>query len=210
MKKILAFLKNKVVLQTCLSLFTLTLIVGGVIFYFKKEGRIYIENCQVNAPFIPLSSSQTGKLKSILVVEGQKVKKGDIVAVIGNDIVRTYIDGIVVETNKQIGALVSPQVALVKIISPNQMRINGVIDENKGLSKIKVGQPAAFTIDAFPGKTYWGYVDEIAQSAKQTQLVFSISSERPTQQFDIFIRFDTNKYPEIKNGMSAKAYVYIK
>jgi multidrug resistance efflux pump len=78
------------------------------------------------------------------------------------------------------------------------------------LDQIKVGQVVSFTIDAFPGKTYWGYVDEVAPTAKTSQLSFSISSERPTQQFIVYARFNSAKYPEIKNGMSAKMTVYTK
>jgi multidrug resistance efflux pump len=88
------------------------------------------------------------------------------------------------------------------------MRVAGTIDENKGLDKIHVGQVASFTVDAYPGKKFWGYVDEISQTANQTQASFSISSTRPTQQFTVYVRFNANDYPELKNGMSAKMVVF--
>jgi hypothetical protein len=88
------------------------------------------------------------------------------------------------------------------------MRIAGTIDENKGLDKVKIGQVVAFTVDALPNQTFWGYVDEIGVTSKQTALQFSVSSERPTQQFLIYARFNAYKYPQIKNGMSAKMTVY--
>jgi len=94
------------------------------------------------------------------------------------------------------------------MLNPQEMRIAGTIDEDKGLNMIKIGQAVSFTIDALPGKTFWGYVDEVSPSAKQTQISFSISSERPTQQFVIYARFNAGSYPEIKNGMSAKMVVY--
>jgi multidrug efflux pump subunit AcrA (membrane-fusion protein) len=88
------------------------------------------------------------------------------------------------------------------------MRVAGTIDENKGLDKVKIGQTVSFTVDALPGTTFWGYVDEISPTAKQTQLQFSVSSERPTQQFLVYARFNSYAYPQIKNGMSAKMTVY--
>lgn len=208
MKKILAKFNNPKVIKTLTVLVIFFSVVGMVFFYLKTKQRIAIENSVVSSVIIPLSSSLPGKLKTITAIEGQKVKKGDAVAVVGTEIIRSYTDGIVVETNKQIGAFVSPQTPIVKMISTNEMRIDGTIDENKGLNQMKVGQVASFTIDALPGKIFWGYVDEIAQSAKQTQAAFSISSERPTQQFEIYARFDANSYPEIKNGMSSKMTVY--
>lgn len=208
MKKILAKFKNPIVIKIITALFIFFSVVGIVSFYLKTAERINIENSVVSSPIIPLSSSIPGKLKTITAIEGQKVKKGDAVAVVGTEIVRSYSDGIIVETNKQIGAFVSPQTPIVKMINTNEMRIDGTIDENKGFNQIKVGQVVSFTIDAIPEKIFWGYVDEIAESAKQTGATFSISSERPTQQFEIYARYDANSYPEIKNGMSAKMTVY--
>jgi len=96
------------------------------------------------------------------------------------------------------------------MIRPVSMRVAGNIDENKGLTDIKVGQVVSFTIDALPGHTYWGYIDEIAASANSSTFSFSTSTERPTQQFTIYAKFDTGDNPVIKNGMSAKMVVYTK
>ena len=54
------------------------------------------------------------------------------------------------------------------------MRIAGTIDENKGLDKIKNWASVSFTVDALPGQTFWGYVDEISPSCKTNSIaVFS-------------------------------------
>jgi multidrug resistance efflux pump len=90
------------------------------------------------------------------------------------------------------------------------MRVVGTIDENKGLNNIQVGQAVSFTIDALPGSTYWGYVDEISPSAKAAAFSFASSTERATQQFIVYAKFDSANYPNIKNGMSAKMVVYTK
>ena len=208
MKKILAKLNNPKIIKTLIALVLICIVLGGIFFYLKTEQRVSIENSLVSSPIIPLSPSLPGKLKTVSAIEGQKVKKGDAVAIVGTEIIRSYTDGIIVETNKQIGSFVSPQTPIVKMIDTNEMRIDGTIDENKGLNQIKVGQVVSFSIDAIAGKTFWGYVDEIAQSAKQTGATFSISSERPTQQFEVYARFDAKKYPEIKNGMSAKMIIF--
>lgn len=116
----------------------------------------------------------------------------------------------IVKASDMIGSIISSQNPVVSLIQLPDLRVDGTIDENKGLNDIKVGQVASFTVDAFPGEIYWGFVDEISPTAKQTQLTFSISSERPTQQFDVFVKFDPRLYPEIKNGMSAKLTVFVK
>ena len=142
------------------------------------------------------------------VTEGQYVTKGQELAVVGSDILRADTAGLIVSAPDITGSTVSPQTQIIQMIRPVDMRVAGTIDENKGLNQIKVGQVVSFTVDAFPGKTYWGYVDEISPTAKASQISFTISSQRPTQQFIVYARFDSTKYPNLKNGMSAKMTVY--
>ncbi len=208
MKKIFKLFRNPKFVKIAGGVLIFIVVLAGAIFVLKTQGRVNIENSLVSAPITTLSPTTPGKIKSIEVAEGQKVKKGDALAEVGTEIIRALADGVVILTNKQVGALVSPQTPVIQVINTNDMRIDGTIDENKGLNQIKVGQVVSFTVDALPGQTFWGYVDEISQSAKQTQISFSISSERPTQQFDVFARFNANTYPQIKNGMSAKMIVY--
>jgi hypothetical protein len=60
-----------------------------------------------------------------------------------------------------------------------------------------------------PGKIFWCYIDEISPSANAQVFSFSSYTERPTQQFTIRAKFDTAKYPYIKNGMSAKMMIFL-
>jgi multidrug resistance efflux pump len=206
MKNLLAKIKKH--LKILLSAILIVIIVAGFYYWGITEGRISIENALVNAPIVSISPTTGGRLVEVSAKEGKIVKKGDALAIVGSEIIRSTADGLVVMASSQIGGSMSPQAPIVQLIDPSQMRIVGTIDENKGLNKIKVGQVASFTVDAFTGKTFWGLVDEIAPTAKQTQLAFSISSERPTQQFQVYVRFNSSKYPELKNGMSAKLTIF--
>ncbi len=94
------------------------------------------------------------------------------------------------------------------MIDPNQLRVVGKIDENKGLSSIKIGDPATFTVDAFGGTEFTGIVDEISPTSDQSSVVFSISDKREIKQFDLKVRYDIALHPEFKNGMSAKLRIY--
>lgn len=210
-KKILKHIfKSKDARRTLIIVFVLIFLLVGYIFYLLLANKTSIENSLVNAPIISISPDIPGKIMDSFVVNGDMVKKGDSLALVGTQTLKAYTNGLVISVNNAKGALATQQTPVVQMLDLSTMRVDGTIDENKGLKKIKVGQVASFTVDAFPGKTYWGYVDEISPSAKQTSLAFSISSTRPTQQFEVFIRFDAYSYPEIKNGMSAKITVYTK
>ncbi len=206
--KLFAKFRSKKFRQIFLAVFLLVILIAGGVFYLKREGRVFIDDSLVEAPIISLTSPAPGVLNESDVTEGQAVHIGDQLAVVGTQVLRAQTDGIIIEANKELGSLVAPGTPAVQMINPDDFRVVATLDENKGLKDIKVGQVASFTVDAYPGQTFWGYVDEVSPTAKQTQLSFSISSERPTQQFDVYIRFDSFKHPQIKNGMSAKAVVY--
>ena len=208
MKNLISFFKNPKTISVLASLVAILLVAGGAFTVLRMQKRVLIENSTVSSPIISLAPMMPGKLKTILVNDGDRVKKGDAVAQVGTEIVRAYTDGVIIDSNHQTGSLVSSAVPVVKMVDSSQFRIDGVVDENKGLGQIKVGQPVSFTVDAIPNKTVWGYVDEVSGTAKQTQVTFSISSERPVQQFDVYAKFDAIAYPEIKNGMSAKMTVF--
>ena len=96
------------------------------------------------------------------------------------------------------------------MINKDSEKVVGKIDENKGLSDIKVGQIATFTVDAFGNKEFHGVVDEISPISDQSSVVFSISDKRQVKQFAVKIKFDIASHPEFKPGMSAKITIYKK
>jgi multidrug resistance efflux pump len=208
-QKIQKLIKSKIG-KILISIIIALAIFGISFFYILTNHRVKTDTAQVQTPIVSIVPDVPGHLLETYVSEGDKVSKGDILALTDTGTIKSYTDGYVIKVNQQIGALFSSQSPIVQTIDPNQSRIVGEIDENKGLSQIKPGQIASFTIDALPGKKFFGFVDEVSPTAKQDQLTFSISSARPTRQFEVFIKFDSKKYPEIKNGMSAKLVIYTK
>lgn len=208
MKKFFSLFKNKTFLKRFGIVVLILLLIGTYVVYKEFTGRVFIDDSLIQAPIITISPATNGTVQEIDVTEGQTVQKGDTLAIVGSETIRALTDGLIISAPDIAGASVNPQTQLIQMIQPVDLRVAGTIDENKGLNLIKVGQVVSFTVDAFPGKTFWGYVDEIAPTAKTAQLSFSISSERPTQQFVIYANFDAAKYPQIENGMSAKMVVY--
>jgi len=210
MKKKLGLLRNKKVLFMLACIVTVVVAISGTLYYAISQGRVAIDDSLVSTPIITIAPVTSGKLQEIDVYENEVIKKGDQIAIVNGQPLYADTDGLVTMANTQIGSIVGSSSPVAQIIDPSQMRIAGTIDENKGLSDIHVGQVVSFTVDALPGKQFWGYVDEIGPTAKQTQLSFSISSERPTQQFVVYARFNAEASSEIRNGMSAKMSVFTK
>lgn len=180
----------------------------GAYWWLVINREVYTDKAQISAPLIQLSPDSPGILKQVLVNEGDKIGQNVPVARVGDGYVMTRTAGIVVSTNNTIGAVVSPGTPVVAMINPGDLRVVASIDEDKGFSDVRVGEKAEFTVDAFGSRKFEGVVDEISPTSHQSSVVFSISDKREVKQFDVKIKYDVSKYPELLNGMSARVWIY--
>jgi len=186
-------------------------VIGGVVgltYWWITLGRIYTDQAVVEAPITNVSPSTSDILKEVYVNVGDMVAANTVVARVGNELLKTTAPSVITNTDTAIGTLVSPSVPIVQVVNPSDLRVVAHIDEDKGLSDIHLGDQVVFTLDAFGSERFQGVVDEISTTARQEDIVFNISDKRQTNQFDVKIRFDVNAYPQIKNGMSAKVWIY--
>jgi multidrug resistance efflux pump len=184
---------------------------GGGLYYYVTSKTVYIDLSQVTAPLINLSPVNSGVLEAVFVNTGDTVTINEPVARVGNEIVEAKVAGQIVSVDNNIGQYVNTmtgQGTVATMIDPTQLRVVGNLDENKGLADIKVGDAATFTVDAFGSQGFKGVVDEVSPTSEQSDVVFNISDQRPTNQFAVKVRFDPSQYPQLKNGMSAKIWVY--
>ena len=190
----------------------ITIVVLFVVFVFLRimTNQIKIDNSSIDAPVINLSPTTTGILQEIYVNVGDEISPNTKVAKVGNEIVVSKIGGVISSVNHQEGQIFSPGSTIVSMINKNSEKVVGKIDEDKGLSDIKVGQIATFTVDAFGSKEFQGVVDEISPISDQSSVVFSISDKRQVKQFAVKIKFDIVSHPEFKPGMSEKIIIYKK
>jgi multidrug resistance efflux pump len=182
--------------------------VVGIFYYLQTQKFVYVEKCQILAPMIDLSSRNGGDLQKIFVEEGDFVSSNANIAQVGNEIITAKSSGRIVSVQKEIGKTFNQNEPVAIMIRPDDLRVEARAEEDKGLNQIKIGQPVYFTVDAFGSKEFSGIVDEVAPTSRASDIVFNISSQREQQEFNIKIRFDRGKYPQLLNGMSAKAWIY--
>jgi multidrug efflux pump subunit AcrA (membrane-fusion protein) len=149
-----------------------------------------------------------GVIDKFYVQEGDEVSQGQKLAKVGDETITARTAGVVTWIQNTPGQMASPGQPIVKMIDPREFRVVGRIEEDKGLADIKPGQKVAFTVDAFPGRQYSGVVDSVGAAARDSDIVFSISDQRQEREFDVNAVFDVRAYSELKNGMSAKMWVY--
>jgi multidrug resistance efflux pump len=203
--------KLKLSLRGIIAGILIILAIGGIIaaYLVYSNRSVYIEKSDIESPEIDLSSTAPGVLNDMLVKAGDTVTANEVVARVGDDLIKTKIAGLVTKADATVGQSFAAGQTVVAMIDPTQLHIVGHLDENKGLDRITVGQYATFTVDAFGSKQYSGIVDEVSPEARSGDIVFTISDQRQEQVFDIKVRFDTTKYPELKDGMSARIWVSV-
>lgn len=199
---------NRLLIIILIAALVTVLISVGIIYLKVIDARIYIEKAEISAPEISLGPEAPGILDKVFVKEGDAVRENMIVAMVNGNPIRAKTDGIVISVQNTPGQLVSGQQAVVKMIDPREFRLVGHIEEDKGLNYIKEGQTVIFTVDAFGTKQYSAVVDSVSPTARQSDIVFSISDQREEREFDIKAKYEIDSYPELKNGMSAKMWVY--
>lgn len=181
-------------------------------YWYVSSKTVYIDLSVVQAPVISLSPTNSGPLQAVFVKVGDMVTANQPVARVGDEVVESQTGGEIVSVDQNIGEFenaMTGQAVVATMVDPTQLRVVGHLDEDKGLSSVNVGDVAKFTVDAFGSKEYDGVVDEVGQIS-QGYTTSNIFSQRPTDQFSIYVRFDPARYPELKDGMSARIWVYVK
>ena len=196
--------------KSLIGVIIIILLLIGFTYWRMVAGKVVIENSSIQAPVINLSSSTPGILSEIYVKVGDVVSDNTPVAKVGNETILSKISGIIASVNHQEGQFFGAGSPVVSMVNTKEEKVVGKIDEDKGLVDIKVGQPATFTIDAFGSKKFNGVVSEVSPISDESGVIFNISDKREIKKFDIKVSFDQNKYPMLKQGMSAKITVFVK
>lgn len=180
----------------------------SVVVYNDIQSRIYIEDGTITAPVITISPATSGILDRVYVAEGDLVRKNQILAKVDGEVLHAKTSGIITRIEDTPGMRVNAQSPVISMINREKLRAVGRLKEDKGLKDLHPGQRAEFSVDAFPGAIYYGTVEKVAPTAREGDIVFSISDKRQEQEFEVTVLFDVDAYPELKNGMSSKIWIF--
>jgi RND family efflux transporter MFP subunit len=114
-------------------------------------------------------------------------------------IIRAPFSGVVAKKYTEVGELLLPGKQIVTIVNPDRIYVLATIDE-VDVGRLKLGQPVAITVDAFPGEKFTGKVGRISPIVSGGKL--------ETRTADVWIYF-AKKDPRLKPGMSADIEILI-
>jgi len=115
------------------------------------------------------------------------------------------IDGVVLRKNLEVGEIANPGVPILTLVNPRDVWLRAYVPETE-VGRLKVGDPARITIDAFPKRVFTGRVVEIASEAEFTPRNVQTKKERVNLVFRIKIQVD-NPEGLLKPGLPADADV---
>jgi HlyD family secretion protein len=100
--------------------------------------------------------------------------------------IRSPVDGVVIERAVDVGQTVAASLQAPKLFTIaqdlRQMQVEADVDE-ADIGRVSVGQPAAFTVDAYPGREFAGTVLQIRMAPRNVQNVVTytvlVSADNP-------------------------------
>ena len=116
------------------------------------------------------------------------------------------IGGVVLRKNLEAGETANPGVAIVTLLDPRDIWLRAYVPETD-IGRIRVGQAATITVDAYPGRRFPGEISEIASEAEFTPKNVQTKKERVNLVFRVKI---AAKNPDgvLKPGMPADAVLH--
>ncbi len=114
-------------------------------------------------------------------------------------VIRAPFNGVIAKKYTEVGELLLPGKQIVTIVNPHRIYVLATIDE-VDVGRLKLGQPVAITVDAFPGEKFQGTVGRISPIVSGGKL--------ETRTADVWIYF-TKKDARLKPGMSADIEILI-
>jgi HlyD family secretion protein len=126
-------------------------------------------------------------------------------AAIDNAVIASPIDGVVLEKNLETGEIAFPGTPVLTVADIKDTWIKIYVNE-KELGRVKLGQKAEITVDAFPDRKFKGTVVSISNKAEFTPKTIQTKDERVKLMFAVKISVP-NQEQSLKPGMPADAYI---
>ena len=105
--------------------------------------------------------------------------------------------------NLEVGETANPGVAILTLMDPTDMWLRAYVSETD-LGRVRLGQPATISVDAFPGRSFAGTISEIASEAEFTPKNVQTKKERVNLVFRVKIAV-RDAGGVLKPGMPADA-----
>jgi HlyD family secretion protein len=145
---------------------------------------------------IQAARGQVAQAESALAMAKSRLKEAVVLA---------PINGVVLRKNLEVGETANPGISILTLMNPSEVWVRAYVPEEE-VGRIKVGESARVSVDAYPGRSFTGRVSEISSEAEFTPRNVQTKKERVNLVFRIKILLD-NPQGILKPGMPADAHI---
>jgi HlyD family secretion protein len=115
------------------------------------------------------------------------------------------IDGVVLRKNLEAGETANPGASIVTLLDAGNIWLRAFVPETD-IGRVRVGQPATISVDAYPGRGFPGSISEISSEAEFTPKNVQTKKERVNLVFRIKVAV-RNPDGVLKPGMPADVVI---
>lgn len=171
----------------------------------KAAARTLIESVSTSGKIYPVSEIKiipefSGQVTDLKVAEGDTVKKGQLLARVGNrSSLTSPINGIVLSLKVKEGENVTGNsfntgTEIMTVADMSQLEVRADVGEND-IVKLKNGNKADIEVDAYNNRKFSGEVISIANSVKASG---PMASQNDITSYEVRIKLDTASYNDLK------------
>ncbi len=221
---------RRTILSSVLVFIVLLAISGGIGYYIYNNYMYYsTDDAQVAGAIVPISVPIAGQLTTLTVKQGDTVTAGEALATVtpapaasannsrsapASVSIASPISGTVLQISAVQGQNVSPGLSLIQLTNLQAVTVTAYVDES-AINNVSIGQDVDITVDAYPGTTFTGHVQQIVQAtAGQFSLLpnqdpTSGNFTKVSQRIPVTITLDGNAGKDLFPGMSAEITIHL-
>jgi HlyD family secretion protein len=145
---------------------------------------------------VAAARAQVAQAKATLALAETRLREARIVS---------PLTGVVLRKNLEAGELASPAMSIATLLDPRDTWVRAYVPETE-VGRLRIGQLARVSVDAFPNRAFSGRITEIASEAEFTPKNVQTKKERVNLVFRIKVAVDSGG-GLLKPGMPADAVI---
>ncbi|MDI3257068.1 MAG: efflux RND transporter periplasmic adaptor subunit [Kyrpidia sp.] len=172
---------SRIILLNLLALVILAaLVLGGYYYLYQRWNYVSTDDARVWADLVPVSATVPGRLTGWKGIPGQTFAQGDLIGQIDGTgdagRITAPISGSIIQSNAVDGQMAAPGQPLATMADMKKLYVVANIEETR-IQDVNVGADVDITVDADPGTTIKGRVDQVGLAANS---VFSLFPQQNT------------------------------
>lgn len=230
--------KAKKIVIIVIAVVAAVAVAAGAYFLYESMNYFKTDNASVSADTIKVMPLVSGTIESWNVKEGDEVKQGDVLgkqdvsslvssskvdqnaltnsadSILSKAEIKAPIDGKIVQSNVIRGSTAAAGATVAVLADTSNLYIKANIEETD-IFHIKPGQKVTIKIDAYPGKSFDGYVESISPATQSvltgsTSINTSGTFSKVTQLIPVRIMLINDENLPLMLGMNATVKISIR